>query len=144
MIFMIFMYCRHIYLNILLNFQNFILNILVKFILIYNIFPEQWLVDLITQLNSWLTDCSMATNYLRPWLETTMLHFGSLNPLKSFLSQLHNTSHKISQRWLSLYINQIYPLIADICLRQDFQIYKMTVLALIFRNEPYFPSVSKR
>ena len=88
--------------------------------------------------------CSMVTNYVRPWLETTMLHFGSLNPLKSFLPELHNTSHNISQRFLSLYINQIYPLIADICLCQDIQIYKMTVLALIFRNESYFPSVSKQ
>ena len=44
---------------------------------------------------------------------------------KRFLPQLYDTSHKISQRCLSLYIN---------C--QDFQICKMTILALIFRNEP--------
>ena len=51
---------------------------------------------------------------------------------------------KIPQRCHSLYILQIYPLIADICLCLDFQICKITVPALIFRDEPCFPSVSKR
>ena len=90
--------------------------------------------------------CSMPADYLPPWLPTTLLHFGSIpwRMSQSLLPQLHNTSHKISQCCHSLYILQIYPLIDDIYLRLDFEISKMTVLAVIFRNEPCFPSVSKR